>query len=115
MSSDFHQQLRKKMDDCVHSVYRMSRGFPREELYGVTSQIRRAVLLIVLNYVEGFARQKDKVMKNFYSISYDSLKETKYLLQFCIKENYITKEDYEVVVKLVDDIGAMLWPIMKEK
>ncbi len=109
MEQLFHDKLKTKMDEFVHLVYRSTRNFPREELYGVTSQIRRAALSIILNYIEGYARGKNKVHKNFLEIAYGSLKETKYLLHFSLIEKYLIQEDYEKAMKLAEEIGAMLW------
>ena len=61
MQNDFPEQLKKKMDEYVHFVYKFTKSFPKEELYGVTSQIRRASLSVILNYIEGFARQRKAV------------------------------------------------------
>ncbi len=111
----FHQKLKLKMDNYVHLIYKTSKNFPREEIYGITSQLRRAGLSVILNYIEGYARQKDKVYKNFLEISYGSLKETKYLLHFCLIEKYLLKENYQKLIKLSDEIGAMLWKTIKNK
>jgi len=92
---NFFEHLKKKMDEYVHLIYRITKEFPKEELYGVTSQMRRAALSIILNYIEGFARQKKAVKQNFWEISYGSLKETKYLLHFSFIEEYLNKEQYE--------------------
>lgn len=105
----FQNNLKIKMDDYTHLIYKLTRKFPKEELYGVTSQIRRASLSIVLNYIEGFARRKQAVKRNFWEISYGSLKESKYLLYFAVKEKYITNKEYKNAIKLVEEIGAMLW------
>lgn len=102
------------MDSYVHLVYKFSKAFPKDELYGVVSQIRRAALSIILNYIEGYARQRDKVNKNFLDISYGSLKESKYLLYFCYKEKYLKEGDYKKLLKVAEDIGAMLWPLVKK-
>jgi four helix bundle protein len=107
--SQFHDDLKLKMDNYVHLVYKITKNFPRDELYGVTSQLRRATLSVILNYIEGYARKKNKVYKNFLEISYGSLKESKYLLHFCLMEKYINKEEYQKATKLAEDIGAMLW------
>ena len=109
----FTQRLKVKMDEYVHLVYKITRSFPKEELYGVTSQLRRATLSIILNYIEGFARQKKAVKKNFWEISYGSLKESKYLLHFSLKEKYLTQKDYNEAIKLAEEIGAMLWHCLK--
>ena len=97
------------MDEYVHFIYAVTRKFPREETYGVTSQIRRSSLSVILNYIEGYARMRDKVHKNFLEISYGSLKESKYLLAFSLVENYLNKFDYDRANELAEEIGAMLW------
>jgi len=113
--SQFHDELKLKMDKYVHTVYRLAKRFPKEELYGVTSQLRRAALSVILNYIEGYARGRDKVYVNFLEISYGSLKESKYLLHFSLVEKYLSTEEYVKVIQLADDIGAMLWGTIKSK
>jgi four helix bundle protein len=112
--TQFHDDLKSKMDEYAHFVYKCTRTFPKEELYGVTSQLRRSSLSVILNYVEGYARCKNKVHKNFLEISYGSLKESKYLLHFSLVEKYLSKPDYEKAVALAEDIGAMLWGIIRK-
>ena len=107
--NEFQEQLKSKMDEYAHLVYKISKNFPKEELYGVTSQLRRSSLSIILNYIEGFARHRKAVKLNFWEISYGSLKESKYLLHFCLMEKYINKEEYQKAVKLAEEIGAMPW------
>lgn len=110
---NFFDQLKKRMDEYVHLVYGLTRPFPKDELYGVTSQLRRASLSIILNFIEGFARQKKAVKRNFWEISYGSLKESKYLLHFSLIENYLDRKGYETSIKLAEEIGAMLWTTLK--
>ncbi len=93
MSETYHEKLKRQMDEFVHLAYRVTKTFPKEEIYGVTSQLRRATLSVVLNYIEGYARGKEKVHKNFLEISYGSLKESKYLIQFSNVEKYINEKD----------------------
>ncbi|MDP3900508.1 MAG: four helix bundle protein [bacterium] len=107
--NNFHEQLKVKMDEYVRFVYKLTKSFPRDELYGVTSQLRRSALSVILNYIEGFARIKKAVKRNFWEISYGSLKESKYLLYFSCNENYLKKEDYYKALKMSEEIGAMLW------
>ncbi|MEK7638084.1 MAG: four helix bundle protein [Patescibacteria group bacterium] len=105
----FHSILRKKIDLFVHAVYAVSRTFPREELYGVTSQFRRAALSVALNYIEGYARTKRLVHVQFLETSYGSLKEAGYLIEFCSKENIISSENCTALTEQADEIGKMLW------
>lgn len=111
--NEFQEQLKKKMDDYVHLVYRITKIFPKEELFGSTLQFRRSALSVILNYIEGFARQRKAVKLNFWETSYGSLKESKYLLQFSLKEGYLKKEEYEKGIKMADEIGAMIWRLMQ--
>ena len=108
-TNNFTEKLKIKMDEYVHFVYKITNGFPKNELYGVTSQIRRSSLSIVLNYIEGFARKRKAVKQNFWEISYGSLKESKYLLHFSLTEKYLNEKDYKKALKLAEEIGAMLW------
>lgn len=101
------------MDEYVHEAYALTRSFPRDELYGVTSQLRRAALSVVLNYVEGYARGTWKSNKQFLHISFASLKESQYLIGFSVRENYISKQPSQKASELGDEIGAMLWSILK--
>jgi four helix bundle protein len=105
----FHDALKKKADEFAFSVYGVTKNFPKEEIYGITSQLRRAALSVILNYIEGFARMGDKQYKNFLRMSYGSLKESKYLIYFSCREGYMSKNDYNKLINLAEEIGAMLW------
>ena len=100
------------MDEYVNKVYDYSKDFPKEEMYGLTSQLRRSSLSVVLNYIEGYARRRKKVLKNFIEISYGSAQESKYLIKFSCKRKYISEKNYKELEKLSDRIGAMLWGIL---
>ncbi|MFZ1720112.1 MAG: four helix bundle protein [Candidatus Moraniibacteriota bacterium] len=101
--------LKERMDELAKGTYEVTKKFPKDEIFGITSQLRRAALSVILNYIEGFARTGNKELKNFLQISYGSLKETKYLLFFCTREKYMTNTDYEKLMQLSEEIGAMLW------
>ncbi len=113
---DFHDELKLYMHKYVRYIYRITKKFPKEELFGVTSQLRRSAMSIILNYIEGYARRKGeecRVYNNFLEISYGSLKESKYLLFFSYEEGYIGKEEYDIGLGMNDKIGKMLWSIIK--
>lgn len=109
----FHEKLKKLMDDYLLRIYEVSKTFPKDELYGLTSQLRRAALSIILNYIEGYARKRKAVLKNFLEISYGSLKETKYLVYFSFKQEYINQKNYQKLTDIGEEIGAMLWGILR--
>src|SRR3989304_2454267 len=104
--------LVKKADTLAHEVYSITKDFPKDELFGITSQLRRAALSVVLNLIEGFARRRDAEYLHFLDISYASLKETKYLLYFSIKEKYLSENDYNSLMIVSEEIGKMLWERM---
>jgi len=111
----FYEQLRNKIDLYSHSVYKLTKNFPKEEIYGIVSQLRRSALSVALNYIEGYARgSKSKSFNNFLHISYGSLKEAQYLLEFSYKENFLSESEYGQVAKLGNEIGAMLWGIIQK-
>ncbi len=109
LAGNYFEVLKKKMDVYVHLVYKISKTFPKDELYGATSQLRRATLSIILNYIEGYARKRPAVKLNFWETSYGSLKESKYLIHFSYVEKYIEYSEYSGAIKIADEIGAMLW------
>lgn len=114
MEQKFHNNLKIKMDEFVHMVYKITKSFPKDETYGVTSQLRRASLSVILNYIEGYARGRDRVYKNFLEISYGSLKESKYLLHFSLVEGYVAEADYKKAIPLTEEIGKMLWSTIQK-
>ena len=111
--NDFQKKLEEKMDVFAHEAYRLTKNFPPEERYGSASQLRRAALSVIVNYTEGFARQKNLVKKNFWETSYGSLKESMYLIRFCEEENYYTKEESKYILSIGEEIGAMLWKLLR--
>lgn len=106
--------LLQKADKYAHAVYHVSRQLPQEERFGITSQLRRAALSVPLNIVEGYARKSSKYFQQFLHISYGSLKESQYVLGFCVEENLIQPKDISSVHSLGDEIGAMLWSSLKK-
>lgn len=101
--------LKNKIHQLIVLVYKLTKEFPKDEQYGLVSQLRRAVVSIMLNYLEGFARRKDKVKLNFYEISFGSLKECKYILYLAKELGYISNAGYQSSINLAEEIGAMLW------
>lgn len=112
--TNYHKELKNLMDGYVHLIYRITKDFPREELFGSASQLRRAALSVILNYIEGFARIGEVTYKNFLKISYGSLKESEYLLNFSFEEKFMPEENYLKASETADRIGAMLWGIISK-
>lgn len=101
------------MHEYVKFTYKITENFPKQELYSSVAQLRRAVLSVVLNYVEGYCRRRAKVKLNFYETSYGSLGESRYLYYFALDVNWISREQYNHAINLAEEIGAMLWSEME--
>lgn len=117
-NSEYNELIKEKADKYAHRVYSLTKKFPKEEMFGITSQLRRSALSVVLNCVEGYVRNrpgnKDKEYGQFLRISYGSLQESKYLLSFSMVEGYLSESDYKEISILADEIGARLWVMIKK-
>jgi len=102
-----------KADKLAFDIYLATKNFPSEEMYGLTSQLRRSALSVSLNIVESTGRQNLKERKQFVNIALGSLVETEYLLNFASRLNYITKEKYQELERLRNETGALLWGYYK--
>jgi four helix bundle protein len=111
MDEDRWQKLEvwKHADELAFQVYNATRNFPKEEIYGITSQIRRASLSIPTNIVEGYSRKGDRELARFINISLGSLAETKYLLYFSNRLGYINSQIYRELKTGYDVLGKLLW------
>jgi four helix bundle protein len=113
-AENYHDKLKNIMKSYAHGVYDITEKFPKSEIFGTVSQIRRAALSVLLNYVEGFARNSTATRNHFYKISYGSLKESQILLEFTKERKYLNNKDFEILNKIGDEIGKMLWPLLKD-
>mgnify|MGYP000083938494 CR=1 FL=1 len=78
-------------------IYLKTKSFPKEELFGVTSQIRRASISICCNLAEGSARIGAKDQNRFYEIAFSSAIEVVNLLILCIDFEYLIESEYTVL------------------
>lgn len=88
-------------------IYKLSRTFPKEELYGLTSQIRRAVTSISLNIADGSGSNSEKEFKRFLEIALRSDYEVMTCLEIALKLNYCEGNEYERLITEADEIAAM--------
>jgi len=103
----------EKADKLALRVYKVTRDFPKDELYGIVSQLRRAALSVPLNIVEGYARQSRKEFRQFVNIALGSLAEVKYLLEFSLRLEYLTANDFCELQDLSEENGRVLWKFYK--
>ena len=79
-------------DDLAVAVYEATKAFPKEEVYGITSQIRRAATSVAANIVEGSSRESAKDYAHFLQIARGSLAETQYFLHLARRLGYLRPE-----------------------
>ncbi len=79
----------KLADDLTVAIYERTRLFPREEIYGLTSQLRRASYSVPANIVEGSSRQSKRDYLHFLYIARGSLWETQYFIHLSRRLNYL--------------------------
>ena len=94
-------------------IYLETKKFPKDEIYGITSQLRRAAISVPTNIVEGTGRQGRNELKQFANIALGSLAETEYLLEFCLHLTYLKENSYEKLENLRKEAGALLWNFYK--
>ena len=90
-----HTQLRafELADEVVMLVYRATAGFPKEELFGLTSQIRRAAVSVPSNIVESCARDSEAEYLSFLNIAFGSLRELHYQLNLSERLGFLRNEN----------------------
>lgn len=104
----------KKSHDLVFKIYEVTKSFPRDEQFGLTSQIRRAAVSIPSNIVEGKARNSNKDYKRFLMMARGSLEEIKYQLLLAKDLKYIDEEKYEDVLNVTMEVGRLLAGLIKK-
>ena len=91
------------------AIYRMTKSFPKEEVYGITSQIRRAATSIPLNIAEGYAkRESQNEFKRFITMALGSSDEMQVLIDFAKDLEYIDKEQYTKATAAYQEVSRML-------
>jgi four helix bundle protein len=89
-------------------VYRLTPDLPPSELYGLSSQLRRAALSIPTNIAEGFGRRAPRELRHFLSIAEGSLRELQTLLEATTMLGYSSKERLEAPVATANRVGYLL-------
>lgn len=106
----------QKSMSIVTEIYTLTSSFPKEELFGLTSQIRRSAISIPSNIAEGYGRNSTGDYKRFLQISCGSLNELQTQIEISFNLNLITKEkNIETLEKIQEIDRMMLSPISKIK
>ncbi len=97
----------QKAMDLVEEVYRATREFPKEELYGLTSQLRRAVVSVPSNVAEGQGRRTANEFQHFLSIAHGSLREVETQLMIAHRLAYLPTESLQSLMNLAAEVGRL--------
>jgi len=103
----------QRAHELVLKIYEITKEFPKEEQFGLTSQVRRAAVSIPSNIVEGKARNSVRDYLRFLLISRGSLEEVKYQLLLSRDLEYISNESYEITLTIADNVGKLLNGLIK--
>jgi four helix bundle protein len=104
----------QKSHELVLTIYKITKDFPRDEQFGLTSQLRRAAVSVPSNIVEGKARGSNNEYRRFLLIARGSLEEVKYQLLLAKDLKYIDENTYSGIIFLTDEIGKMLNGLIKK-
>ena len=112
---DFHElKVWQKAHELTLTIYQITAPFPREELYGLTSQIRRSCSSIPANLAEGCGRSGDAELARFCSIVMGSASDLEYHLLLARDLKLINPRDYEELVQRAIELKRMLTALMQK-
>src|SRR5581483_7522343 len=93
--------------DLAEAIYGISRGFPKEELYGLTNQVRRAAVSVPSNIAEGQGRGSTREFVQFLHIANGSRQELETQLILAQRLNYIREQELEPLLALSEEVGRI--------
>lgn len=103
-----------KAHELILRVYKVTKGFPKEEIYSLTNQVRRSSSSVAINIVEGCGRRTKLDKAHFMQIAFASAQETEYLFFLCTELEYMNNETFMVLEKEVVEIKSMLNALIKK-
>ena len=103
----------KEATDLAVRIYEITRIFPKEEIFGITSQLRRASISISSNIAEGAGRKSKKDFKQFVHVASGSLNEVESLSIICFQLNLFTKESYNELKEKIDKLGRLIGGLLR--
>jgi four helix bundle protein len=109
-----HKDLRvwQQSIEMVTSIYLMTQSFPKEEMFGLVSQLRRASVSVPSNIAEGYARGTDKEKLHFLRISSGSMSEVETQLMLSLNLGYIDQEKYNKLSETVTSVWKQLYSLI---
>ena len=107
--------LWQKAMEAAREVYRLAPRLPREEVYGMRSQITRAVVSIPANIAEGWTRETAKDKAHFLAIAQGSLAETETLLTLCEDLGWFPQSETQTLRGLLDEVSRILTTLRRKQ
>jgi four helix bundle protein len=98
----------QKSMDLVQIVYETVRAFPKEEIYGLTSQLKRAVISVPSNIAEGQGRKSTREFLHHLSIAYGSLMEVETQILIAARLGYLSREGAESITGQTAEVGRLI-------
>ncbi len=110
-----HRKLRafELADQLVLAVYSATKSFPREEQFGLTSQLRRGAISIASNIVEGCARDSQADYIRYLDIAFGSARELEYQLSIAVRLEYLTADVATDVSRQADETARVLAGLLR--
>jgi four helix bundle protein len=103
----------QKSMDLVVKIYELTKNFPREEIYGLTSQIRRASISVPSNISEGAAGRSVTQFRNFLAVAIGSLNEISTQLEIAYRVGYLDQRKLDAAERRVDECLALTYGLRK--
>ncbi|MDP3297622.1 MAG: four helix bundle protein [Thermodesulfovibrionia bacterium] len=107
-------KIYQKAINFAVEIYRLTKSFPKDELFGLTNQLRRAVTSISLNIAEGSRNKSSKEFRRYLEISLRSTYEVMTCLEIALRLNYCKGEDFKRLIAESDEIAAMIVGFSKQ-
>ena len=104
----------KRSIEVVEDIYKITKNFPKEEIYGLTSQLRRSAVLIPSNIAEGFARFHNKEYRQFLFISLGSCAELSTQIIIALRLDYLESKEADQLLNEIDGISKMTMSLIKK-
>jgi four helix bundle protein len=99
----------------IKEIYVLTKTFPKEELFGITSQLRRAAISVASNIAEGSSRKSSAERKRFYEIARSSVVEIDTQLEISLQIGYLEKEGLQNIESSVAHVFALLSGLLKSQ
>ena len=104
----------KRSIGVVEDIYKITKNFPKEEIYGLTSQLRKSAVSIPSNIAEGFARFHNKEYRQFLFISLGSCAELSTQIIIALRLGYFENKKADQLLKEIDEISKMTMSLIKK-